>query len=482
MRVGLLTQFPSQAVQSGPAIHTRFLSEGLQKRGHHVLMMGPDTGRLAPVAGDRSFIFPSFAYATHPKVKVAMPGMPQHLFAERPQVDVIHGQSNCHMAHYGIWARKKWGIPFLNTNIIHLPTHSHFLLSDTLYANDTVRGWVEKQAVEMERHFAEHIYNQSDCFIVQSKHMVSYWRERGVTTPIEVVGRPINPAIFSAPSLRDPYPTHFEKGHRLLVVCRHDREKNLHELIDIFVKYIAPKDPKATLTLVGDGHDHLNLVKQGLETPFASRIYFSGEANHQQLVDWYAHADLFVYTSVSETFGNVVNEALWCGVPVVAYDDGMGVAGQIEHGKNGMLLPYQEDSAAHQGRFAAEVLSLLAHPERRQLMAESAQVLAHKKSHPDEILARFERIYDDAAYHRRLTLPHLMEEESMLRQMKEFSKHYAAWAWWNGSLIALGRAAKGLGASRKGGYLQHEEAEKWVLSKAKELESTRAKAAKTPAA
>ena len=39
-----------------------------------------------------------------------------------------------------------------------------------------------------------------DAFIVQSRHMVKYWRERGVTVPIEVVGRPINPDIFSRPS------------------------------------------------------------------------------------------------------------------------------------------------------------------------------------------------------------------------------------------------------------------------------------------
>lgn len=467
LKVGILTQFPSPAVQSGPAIHTRFLREGLERRGHRVTMMGPDTGAVAPVEGDKDFLFPSFAYATHPNVKVSMPGRPSHLFADRPDVDIIHGQANCHMKHYGVWAREMWGIPFLNTHIIHLPTHSHFVLSDSLFANETVREWMRARAEDMERYFASHIYNKSDGFIVQSKHMVSYWRERGVTAPIHVVGRPINPEIFSRPAGADPFPANFAKGHRLLVVCRHDREKNLHRLIDIFARHIAPADPKATLTLVGDGHDHLNLVAQALETPVSSRIFFPGEVNHKTLTDWYGHADLFTYTSVSETFGNVVNEALWTGVPVVAFDDGMGVAGQMTDGVNGALVPYFGIPDADE-RFARATLSLLAQPELRASMGFEARRLSRGSAHPDVVLGRFEQIYRDSILHRKETLPVPLEKQGKLAQMRAFSRHYAAWAWWNGALITLGHTAKGLGASRTGGAEQHAEAEKLVAKTAEQ--------------
>ena len=49
MRVGIMTEFPSDTVQSGPAIHTRFLKQGLMKRGHDVTLMGPDTRKYTPI-------------------------------------------------------------------------------------------------------------------------------------------------------------------------------------------------------------------------------------------------------------------------------------------------------------------------------------------------------------------------------------------------------------------------------------------------
>ncbi len=462
MKVGILSMFPSPAVQSGPAIHTRFLHAGLSRRGHHVTLMGPDTGGVAPIDGNRDFLFPGFSYPTHPNVKIAMPGNPRERFAARPDVDVIHGQANDHMLHYGVWARAMWGIPFLNTHIIHMPTHSHFLLSDRLYQNDFVRKWWYERSHDMERSFAENLYNKGDCFVVQSRHLVRYWRERGVTVPIEVVGRPINPDVFSKPAACDPFPAHFPSGRRLLVVCRHDREKNLHTLIDLFANEIAPRHKDVTLTLVGDGHDHTNLVQQALATAHADRIIFAGEANHSELVDWYAHADLFVYTSVSETFGNVVNEALWCGVPVVAFDDKMGVAGQVVDRVNGALIDPEQDGA--HARFATATLALLGNRQLRQQLGGEAANLARRTAHPDVVLSRFEQIYKDAQRHRAETLPVPLCERSRAAQLAAFARHYGAWGLWNGLLLSVAHTATRMGASRSGGYEQHAQAVRMVAA------------------
>ena len=447
-----MTEYPSPAVQSGPAIHTKFLFEGMQRRGHDVVLMGPDTGSEVPIDHHEVQLYRGFGYPTHPKVKIPMPG-PWKTMWNAPQVDVVHSQTNTHMVHYAVWMRKMWQIPLLNTHTVHLPTHSHFILSDRLYESDRIRNLVRRQADAVELNFAN-LYNMGDCLIVQSRHFVDYWRQRGVKVPIEVVGRPIDPAKFSQQPGPDPFPRGYAVGKRLLVVSRHDREKSLDHLIRIFVEHIAPNDPNVTLTLVGDGHDHANLVEQAHRSPYGDRIHFPGEAKHQQLVDWYAHGDVFVYTSVSETFGNVVNEALWCGLPTVALDDHMGVAHQVADEVNGFLV--KPNRLLTNEGFAAACLLLTSAPPLRRRMSEEAINLARANSHPDVVLSRFERIYGEAKAHCVERVREPLSERSPIAQARSLAGHLSKWSWYNGLLLTIAHAVTRLGASRKGGASQHE--------------------------
>jgi hypothetical protein len=57
-----------------------------------------------------------------------------------------------------------------------------------------------------------------------------------------------------------------------------------------------------------------------------------------------------------------------------------------------------------------------------------------------------------------------LEQRGRLARVAAFSRHYAAWAWWNGALLTLGATAKNFGVSRSGGALQHAEAERLVAA------------------
>jgi glycosyltransferase involved in cell wall biosynthesis len=71
---------------------------------------------------------------------------------------------------------------------------------------------------------------------------------------------------------------------------------------------------------------------------------FCGNKQDKALAEHYASADLFVFPSVTETFGNVVPEALASGLCVVAYD--YAAAGNIiKHGINGLLAPLNQSKA-----------------------------------------------------------------------------------------------------------------------------------------
>ena len=445
MNVGILTDFPSLSIQSGPALHTKFLYEGLARRGHDVTLMGPDTTDAAPAAGVKTHLFKGVPYPSHPGVRVVVP-RPWKRLAHAPKLDIIHGQTNNHVIEWANWVRKMNRTAVINTHIIHLPTHSHFILSDRLYQVPMVRDAARNAALDLERDFAR-MYNDGDGLVVQSRFMVDYWRERGVEVPIWVVGRPIDPGKFSAQPGEDPFPKHFAVGKRLVCVCRQDREKNLEELIESFDRHIAEGDPEATLTLIGAGHDHENLKTLAGRGRHADRIHFPGEVEHARLVDWYAHADVFAYTSLSETFGNVVNEALWCGLPVVALDDGMGVAHQIADGVNGFLV--QPNRTDTQAAFAERCLALVRDRDFRRQVAAEAVNLARRTSHPDVVVGRFEKIYEEATRHAHDNVTQPLCNESTYRQRKALLAHTAKWARWNYTLLAVSNTIGKLGFGRK---------------------------------
>lgn len=62
--------------------------------------------------------------------------------------------------------------------------------------------------------------------------------------------------------------------------------------------------------------------------------HFLGKKNHQELAKFYASADVFVFPSTSETYGNVIIEAMASGLPCVIADEG-GSSSLVDHGITG---------------------------------------------------------------------------------------------------------------------------------------------------
>lgn len=90
-------------------------------------------------------------------------------------------------------------------------------------------------------------------------------------------------------------------------------EKNLEMLFDAWQE-LADHD-NCHLLLIGDGP-----LRERLTARKAPRVIFAGYRYGEELASMYASSDLFVFPSLSETFGNVVLEAMASGLPVVAYD------------------------------------------------------------------------------------------------------------------------------------------------------------------
>jgi len=400
LRVAILSDFTRIPYANGAAFQTRFLYQELTRCGHEVTVIGPHDPDATPdELAPGTIELPSLPLKTYPGVYIPMPLESWVYKIGRFDFDIVFAQTTTLLLEFGVWLRKMRGIPLLCVNTTHLAAAYEVLLPEKLAKIPALHAGLEIALKRpYERLFAK-VYNESDGLVVLSEGLRSYWRERGVTAPIHVVPRAVQPEIFDKPLGDDPYQellgdTPFFGGARLLCAGRHTREKAQDRVIRIFARHIASKDPEASLTMLGDGPETNFYKRVAAEEGVGSRVFFPGEVPFTRMVDYYGYADVFVHASLSETYGNVMGEALWCGTPTVAYADGMGVSSQIRDGVNGILLaPGSGTQAEGQAdeAFGRAVLRLLADPEGRARLGTMASKLSRERCSP---LAVQERIAD----------------------------------------------------------------------------------------
>jgi phosphatidylinositol alpha 1,6-mannosyltransferase len=142
----------------------------------------------------------------------------------------------------------------------------------------------------------------------------------------------------------------------VLSVGRLAAEKNLDVLATALARL---KD--AQVMIVGDGPQRAALQEQ-----LGGHAHFTGYLHGADLATAYASADLFVFPSVTETFGQVTLEALASGLPVITTSVGAG-ADLVRPGRNGLLVPNDA------GHLRAATQALIDAPAVRARMVAEAR-------------------------------------------------------------------------------------------------------------
>ena len=144
----------------------------------------------------------------------------------------------------------------------------------------------------------------------------------------------------------------------VLYAGRLTKEKGVDLLADAFLA-ARERDPRLHLVLAGGGpeEDHLR-------ARLGDSATFMGWLSGEDLARAYASADVFLFASRTDTFGQVVLEAQASGLPVVAVDEG-GPATLIQHGETGLLAPPQADAIAD------AMLSIVSNGPHRERLARA---------------------------------------------------------------------------------------------------------------
>jgi len=307
---------------NGVATTLHRLVTGLRELGHTV-----DVIRPAVLECDEEGIgVPSVSLPGYREVRVGLPvrlRLQARWYRNRP--DVIYVATETPLGASAITAARAMDIPVasgFHTNFQQYLAHYQMPL-------------LERAAIS----YLRRVHNRSSSTFVPSRETIDDLQSKGFENlhllPKGVDTRQFNPKKRSA-LLR----SRWGAGSGSLVglyVGRIAAEKNLDLIVQTFSE-IAARFPDFKGVFVGDG-PKLNELK--LQHP---EFIYPGVLRGEELAKYYASADLFVFPSVTETFGNVTLEAMASGLAVLAYD--YAAARQhIRDGQNGYVAPF-DDSAA----------------------------------------------------------------------------------------------------------------------------------------
>ena len=308
----------------------------------------------------RVFCCPYIAFPLNNTYRFALPHFSQSLKQELDEFgpDVIHFTTPSLLGFYAVKYAEGNNIPLAGTY------HTHFAMYVKYYFRffSGLSKFIQKLAWRITSWF----YNRCKVALVPTAPIRNDMVEAGIDGKrLFIWGRGVNHALYN-PSRRDGVFIDNVTGKgkkRILFVSRIVMEKDLKTLISVYDRLTAIRDD-VVFIVTGEGPS-LQYLKRKMP-----KAVFTGSLVKEDLARIYASSDVFVFPSITETFGNVVLEAMASGLPVVAAAKG-GPMGIIQDGKTGYLAePENPDD------FSTKILYLLENPGEAKKIGEEARAYA----------------------------------------------------------------------------------------------------------
>ncbi len=327
LRVAVVTETYPPEVNGVAATIARAV-EGLHARGHEMQLV-----RLRQDLADQAaqqdryaeVLMRGLPIPRYPQLKMGVPSKRALLrlwSTQRP--DVVHIVTEGPLGWSALQTARQ----------LKLPTVSDFRTNFHAYSRHYGVAWLGKPIMAYLRKF----HNRTSCTMVPTESLRADLQGQGFKG-LRVVSRGVDTRLFHPSRRSAALRAQWGAGPSdLVVMCvgRLAAEKNLGTLLTAF-EGMRALDPSVRLVLVGDGPERASLQQR------CPGAVFAGLRRGEDLAAHYASADLFLFPSTTETFGNVLTEAMASGLAVVAFD--CAAAHQLlRHGDNGLLVPFEDQA------------------------------------------------------------------------------------------------------------------------------------------
>jgi glycosyltransferase involved in cell wall biosynthesis len=313
---------------NGVAITIGRMVHGLRQHGHHIHMIRPRQHKHDVAAKEEGYaetLVSGMPIPGYPELKSGLPAKGRLMKLWKQQrPDIVHIATEGPLGWSALSAARK----------LNLPVSTDFHTNFQNYTQHYGIGLLKKPIAAYLRYF----HNKADCTLVPTASLQRELEQDDYQNVL-VVSRGVDSELFH-PAKRDNALRASwgadDDTPVVMLVSRIAAEKNLPVVFQAFEQMRA--DPRARLVIVGDGPTRVELQKQHPD------VIFAGMQTGDALARHYASGDIFLYPSLTETYGNVTVEAMASGLATIAYD--YAAAHQhIRHDVNGLLVPFDDTAA-----------------------------------------------------------------------------------------------------------------------------------------
>jgi 1,2-diacylglycerol 3-alpha-glucosyltransferase len=342
---------------------------GLEGLGHNVMVFSPDYPGAEKMPN--VFRFPSIP-APYPGYRLSIP-VPGRFFDQlrEGKIDIIHSHSPYQLGLLSMHYARELKVPYIFTMHTILGKYMHYVPFIPNKLLDAVSSG-----------YIKWFCNKCDRVTVPTDKVKLEMSDAGIRSTIDVVPTGVDLDLFGRTDPRGIRKKHCipDDAKLLLFAGRLAKEKNLQFLFDAFGS-IRARHENVYLLLAAGGP-----MKKELEKAAPKNVIFAGEIKYPAILDYYAASDVFVFSSLSETQGLVLVEAMASGLPQVAVN-AEGVSDVVRNGETGYLTPLSTEA------FSSKVLSLLNNRDLWLAMSKASKNTARSEYSKEVFARKIELIY-----------------------------------------------------------------------------------------